>query len=191
MPNCSQCGHSLEDNPKVCPKCGMNPRPDSPGMMSSGTMEFLTTILVVGGIIFGVINWASSSSKQSQLRSRQYLTAKHVATAISSYLDDNNDTSPPFTPETNFSKSLSRYLKDNVEIGAIESYTWNTDLSGRNWATIGVPIRVWLFYTPPLGNGEIVVATAAANCKIRSETELEGIKKASIAELAAAKIKKP
>ena len=191
MPNCSNCGHQLEDKPKVCPKCGLNPRPDSPGMMSSGTMEFLTTILVVGGIIFGASYWASSSSKLSELRSRRYLTAKSIATAISSYLDDNNDTSPPFTPETNFSKSLSRYLKDNVDIGAIGSYTWNTDLSGRNWATIGVTIRVWLFYTPPIGNDKIVVATAATNCKIRSETELEGIKKASTAELAAAKIKKP
>lgn len=189
MPNCSNCGTSLVGKPKICEKCGRPTRVDSPGMLGLGGLEYLLAFVVIGGALGGVFYLDRLSSKQSFQRNQDLTTAKHIATAASLYLDDNNGTFPPMKSAAFVAEKLRKYLKDKKEFGAAGTYIWNSDISGMRRDDMVSLVMIWLFFTPPVGNGNVVAATAATNVKFRSLNELEAIKRTSSEELAKARIK--
>jgi hypothetical protein len=190
LPSCSNCGRAIDGEPKICPKCGRPTRLHSPGPFGAGSLEFLFTV-VFFALTFGGIYWAISESNLKAAQSRQLITAKHVSQAVGLYADNNNNFFPPLSSSATAAAALRKYLSGEAEVKSAETYTWNRELSGRNWDTMGHHILVWMFITPNIGNGKVIVATAATNVKMRSEAELEIIKATSAKELEASNLEKP
>lgn len=190
MPNCSNCGQKVVGKPAICPKCGLPTRIDSPGFLGGNTLEFAFLgifILVCIIVLPPLFASAKLASKKSAILSR----AKHVSSAVALYLADFDEKFPPMDSSDSIADALSTtFLKQKEEIDSVRTYQWNVALSQMNLSDIQHPVSVWMFFTPPIGNGNVVAATAATNVKYRSESELEGLREVSTEELKASRIQK-
>ena len=133
MDSCSNCGKSVEGKSKICPHCG-KPTGDLRAKPGSGWLGFLTFfgILVSIGIVWLLFEMQGNRTV-NELIARE-TEARQVLTAVSLYMNDNDDSFPPITTGQQVEQTIHRYFADNNSKGHLQvlasSYIWNKELSG-------------------------------------------------------------
>ncbi len=150
MPNCSNCGKSLEDKPKICPQCGRPTRIYSPGMLGNSGFELLIggilCLAVIAFMLYREFAGARVVSKRILVTSQ----CKNVGIAMSGYLSDNDDRYPPMKSSGAVEKLIDKYLKHPDELKTRDfamKGTWNSRLSLVPSTAINDSNEVWLFYS--------------------------------------------
>lgn len=150
MPNCSNCGRSVEDKPKVCPHCGSPTRIDSPGLFGSHGLGCLIAVALGVGIVAVILLPVFASARTAAKRVRVVSQCKRIGIAMDTYLSDNNDRYPPMESSVAVGKRIEQYLQDSDELKLLECAnkgTWNTALSGVPSDAIVNFNDIWVFYT--------------------------------------------
>ena len=150
MPNCSNCGRSLDGKPKVCPDCGRPTRIDSPGLFGSHGLGCLIAIALGVGIVAVILFPVFASARTASKRVLVLTQCKSIGIAMETYLSDNNDRYPPIESSAATAKRIEPYLHDSNELKLLECATkgtWNTALSDVRSDSIVNFNDIWVFYT--------------------------------------------
>ena len=150
MPNCSNCGRSVEDKPKVCPHCGSPTRIDSPGIFGSHGLGCLIAVALGVGIVAVILLPVFASARSAAKKAHVMTSCKRVAIAMQGYLTDNDDRYPPMESSVAVEQRFDRYLEKPVEEGLREfatKCTWNTAIATIPVSAIDSTSDVWMFYS--------------------------------------------